>query len=362
MEITISQTALKGLLARVVKVIKKSPLPVLECVKLEAMDSSLRATASDLSTWLLADAKCKTENQGIITVSGKKLYEIVKLLPEDNVIFKTNENSVTIQCQSSVFRMPMIDPDDYPKEHNLESNGFIEIPRTTLQDALNAVSFATAKDEWNSVLSGILFEFSEGKLRLVACDGHRLGKISIPVQYDKEQKMVIPSDIGKHVRNMDGSTIKLFVDKSTIAIYADNLGITSKIIEGDYPNYANIIPKDNDKVSIVDREKLIQGLKQTETIAETMNQIAQTTIEKDAEELVLSSAGQDFESKVKVECQYRGEPIKIGFNAKFLLDILLPIKNEQVEWKFKDPNSAMTLEPKTDEPDLFYLLMPIHLT
>ncbi|MCK4351827.1 DNA polymerase III subunit beta [candidate division WOR-3 bacterium] len=363
MKVLMHETALKELLEKVVSVIGRNlSLSALECVKLQVKPDSVRATASNLNTWLLAQAECQADEEGVIVVPGKKLSEIVKLLPREEMALEVNERQLAVKCQGSRFKLSLISEKDYPKEQCLLGrDGFIEIPRERFQSALGAISFATAKQEYLKAICGILFEFKKDKLVLVATDGHRLAKISIPVESENEQKIIVPSDIVRYILKMKGKTVRIFVNESTVGLYGKNLGVTSRLLEGKYPDYESVIPQDSDKILIVNIRELIQGLKQVEVFAQDVNEIAKLTILKNANELSLESAGEGFKSEVKVGCECSGDEIEIGFNAKYLLELLSVIKSEQVKWTFKDPMSAMILKPVDKETDELYLLMPIRL-
>jgi DNA polymerase-3 subunit beta len=159
---------------------------------------------------------------------------------------------------------------------------------------------------------------------------------------------------------MEGESIGLSVNETLAGVYSENLELISRLLQGQYPEYEKVIPQDNDKKLIVDRQKLIQALRQIEVFAQRVSEMAQLMLLKDTTELILVSCGEGFKSEVKVGCEYNGEEIKIGFNAKYLLEILSAIRSDQIEWTLKDSVSPMLLTPvnKTDE---LYLLMPIRL-
>ncbi len=359
MKVLMHQTYLREVLDKVVSVIKKNSLAGLECVKLQVENGSVKATATDLNIWLRAEATCQTDEEGIVVVSGKELAEISKLLPEEDVSLETKDKQLVIKSNGSKFKLPLANPKDYPIEKPLPGSNGIYIPRTELQSAMSSVSALTGKETYSSVLSGTLFDFRKDKLILVGTDGHRLAEIGISGEFEQEQKLVVPSDIAKHLRKMEAHTIQVLVDKTMIGFSSGNLTVVTRLLEGDYPPYESVIPDDNDKLMIIGREKLIQGLKQVEVFAQKSNELAKLKIDKGANELALTSAAEGCESVVRVECKYTGDALEIGFNAKYLLDIVSAIKGEQVKWSFKNPVSPMILKPDNSENEHLYLLMPV---
>ena len=357
----IQQTYLQELLEKVVPVIKKNSLAGLECVRLQVGNGSVKATATDLNTWLSANAMCQANEEGVVVVSGKELTEISRLLPEEDVSLETKNNQLVIKSNGSRFKLSLVNENDYPKEKPLPGSNGIHIPRAEFQSALSSVSIVTDKNTYSTVLSGALFDFKKDKLTLVGTDGRRMAKVNISGEFDEEQKLVVPGEIAKYVRKMEGNAIQVLVDTTMIGFTSGNLTVVSRLLEGDYPPYESVIPEDNDKLLTIDRQKLIQGLKQVEVFAQKSNEVANLKIDKNANEFVLTSAAETLEALVKGDCKYNGDAIKIGFNAKYLLEIVSGIKSEQVEWSFKDSTSAMILKPTDNQNGNLYLLMPIRL-
>lgn len=367
MKFSIHQISLKQTLDKIVGIIPNNPsVPTLSYIKLKIDNEvkAIRATATDLNTWLLTMANYSNNSsnkEDAILVPGKKLYEIVNLLPKDEVLFDVKDRKIDISCQNVKHQIAMIDPSDYPKEQCLlKGNNHLALPKAELQAGIEAVAFASSRDVY-SPLSGILFDLRKDKLKLVTTDGHRLGVYSIPLQNENEQRLIVPSSIAKYVNKMDGEEIRMFTENNLIGLYAPNLGLTSRLLEGKCPDYESVIPHNNDKELIANRKELIQALRQVEISARDANEIIEAKTENNATTFTLSAKVEGFESQAEIGCKYQGEGIRIGLNAKYLLQNLYAIQSEEIKWTFKDPSSAMILKPEQCNREHYYLLMPLIL-
>ena len=363
MEFSIHQTGLKQILDNVVGIIpSKSTLPALDCVRLKIEGEKARATATDLNAWLLSFVGCNNSDGGAeILVPGKKLYEVVNLMPQEDIVFDVQDKSINLKCKNVKHRISTINAEDYPKEqYLLKQEGCITIPRENLQVGLDAISFATDK-EGTSPTAGIQFDLQKDKLKLAATDGRRLGVYSIPVNTELEHRVIVPYYAAKHVSKMEGEEIRMFIEDNLIGFYASNLGLTSRLLEGEFPPYEKVIPQDNDKQLIADRRELIQALRQLDVFAKDVNNVVEVSASPDTN-LTLTAKGEGFESQAQVECQYKGQAIKTGVNSKYLIQNLYAMPSEKIEWTFKDPLSSMMLKPKTEDGgENFYLLMPVRM-
>jgi DNA polymerase-3 subunit beta len=365
MRFSIHQTGLKETLDKIVGVIpSKSTLPVLDCVRLKIEGEKARATATDLNAWLLTFVGCNNgDGEAEILVPGKKLYEVVNLMPQEQVEFDVQDKSINLKCKNVRHRISMINAEDYPKEpYLLKEDGYIAVPRAGLQVGLGAVAFATAKDE-TSLISGILFDLKKDKLKLVATDGHRLAVYSIPVNTELEHKVIVPSYAAKHVSKMEGEEVRMFIDDNFLGLYASNLGLTSRLLQGEYPPYEKAIPQDNDKQLIANRRELIHALRQVDVFARDSNGLIEVEIDTNADRFILTAKGEGFESQANVGCQYQGDSIKIIVNSRYLLQNLYAMPSEKIEWTFKTPVSAMVLKPRGEQDygEYLYLLMPVRI-
>lgn len=367
MKFSMQQTDLKQTLDKIVGIIPNNPpIPTLNFMKLQIdnKNGGIKFTATDLNTWLLTISKYinnSSNGDESILVPGKNLYEIVNLLPSDEVHFNVKEKRIGISCQNIKHKIAIVDPSEYPKEQCLlKENNYFALPRVELQTGLEAVAFATKRDAY-SPLNGILFDLRKNKLRLVATDIHRLGVYSIPIHNENEQRLIVPSSIVKYVSKMEGEEIRMFAENELIGFYAPNLGLTSRLLEGDYPDYESVIPHDNDKELLADRKELIQALRQVEISARYTNELVEVSAKKNASSFTLSTKGESFESQAEIECKYKGEDIRMGLNARYLLQSLYAIPSKNIKWTFKDSSSPMILQPEQCNQEHYYLLMPMIL-
>ena len=366
MSFTINQLGLKDTLDKVAGVIPaKSPIPALDCVRLKIEDGKARITATDLNTWLLAMVGCNSNGtKAELLIPGKKLQEVVSLLPSEEISFELGDDKIGLHCKNVKHNISTIPAENYPAEQCLyKKNGkesYLSLPRDGLQAGLEAISFASSKEE-GPIISGISFNIGKDKLKLATTDGHRLASYSIPIESKIEKKLVVPASVTRHISKMDGDEIRMYFDDNLAGFYSSNLGLTSRLLEGEFPPYEKIIPTDNDKKLIANRKELINAIRQIQVFAKDNHEIVEVNAsEKDG--FTLSAKGEGFDSQAKVDCQYKGSDIRTGISAKYLLQNLQSTLAEEIEWSFKTPLSAMMLKTvPCENKDNFYLIMPVQL-
>jgi len=367
MSFTMHQLGLKDTLDKVAGIIPaKSVIPALDCVRLKIEDGKARITATDLNTWLLAMVGCNSNGtKAELLIPGRKLQEVVSLLPSEEISFELGDDKIGLYCKNVKHNISTIPADNYPAEQCLykkdgKDGNYLSLPRDGLQAGLEAISFASSKEE-GSIISGISFQIGKDKLKLATTDGHRLASYSIPIESKIEKKLVVPASVTRHISKMDGDEIRLYFDGNLAGFYSSNLGLTSRLLEGEFPPYEKIIPADNDKKLIANRKELINAIRQIQVFAKDNHEIVEVNAsEKDG--LILYAKGEGFDSQAKVDCQYKGSDIRTGVNAKYLLQNLQSTLAEEIEWSFKTPLSAMMLKTvPCENKDNFYLIMPVQL-
>lgn len=354
---------------------RRTTLPILSHILLEWQMNLLSITGTDLETAIKEDLNVLIYRDGKASVSAKKLYEIVRELPEEEIQIEKNDEThwITIRCGKSTFNLAGLDPEEFPTLPTYKEEQFSQIPSKLLRDMIEKTSFAASNEESRYHLNGIfLVQKKKGNkdiLRMVATDGHRLSLVDreikriqgidkgviIPKKGILEIKRVI-GDIDKE-ENMDiyfNQTNGFFrIGKSLMII---------RLIEGEFPEYEQVIPKDNDKKLILDKYKIYGSLKRVSTMVSERGEGIKLLLKNNLMEL--SSFHQDFgDAKEEVEIFYEGPPFEIGFNVRYLLEALNVIDTDQFTMEFKDEGSPCLIKPNitTEINDQLCIIMPMRI-
>ncbi len=368
MRFTISrEKLLEGLQAVTAAVPAKTTLPVLANLLVETTERGIRLSATDLDIAVSTEVVADVESPGAITIPAKKLSEIARELPPSPVkIAASGEQRVTLECGRSKFKLLGLPRDEFPSFPSVRFNESWRVKSGELQKLIKHTSFAVSTEESRPILNGVLWELREDKMRMVSTNGHRLAKMELPV----ESSTAPPGDLIVPPKALD-QVQRLFPAEEELEIArGDNhLGFRSpftsvftRLVEGPYPNYEQVIPKDNDRYCLADKAALISALKRMSVIAS--DQTHRIKMSFNAGMLKFSVTTPDLgEAQDELPVQYTGDQLDIGFNATYLLEILRYMPTEQVRLTFKAPERAATIEPEGwDDPAKYLcLVMPLRL-
>ena len=346
----------------------KTTIPILSHLLLDVTDSELTLTGTDLEVSISTRIPVQAERGGAVAVPGKILFEIVRELPEIPIEFSCDEEfKVVLHTEKGFYRLSGQPKEEFPKIAVEESKCAFSLDTDRLVNMINKTIFAVSTDELRTTLTGVYLKASENEVRMVSTDGHRLSKI-IDKSFNSpgvEGQSIIPTKalnlVLKNCQNTDTVNIKLTDDH--IVFEMDNTVIYSKGIEGQFPNYERVIPVDNDKRMVVNRDLLSASVRRVAIFSNTItNQIRMSL---SANKVDIQSEDIEFggEARETVESEYRGPDLEIGYNANYLLDILRHVDTDEVIFELKDPTSAALIYPsvQNEDEDLLMLLMPIRL-
>ncbi len=357
---------LKGLNSVATALPARSSLPYLTNVLLETEGDRLKLSATDLDTTVITTIPASITTAGSITLPGKKLHEIVRELPEEEVRMSATGNRITINCGQGSFALSGSSIEQFPSLPSKSSAEPCIVPVNVLADAIRKTSYAVAKDDYRATLNGALLDIDKNRFEMVATDGHRLSCISIGgIKSDNSIKALITQKaLNLFAKLSSEGDVKIRFVGSQISFEFDNTIIFSRTIDGEYPPYKKVIPKDNDCILHTERENLISVLRRVKTMANPSTHQVKFSLEK--EKIIVQAESADAgEAKETLVSEYEGNPFQVGFNGNFLMEILRNMSCERIVMRMKNSSTAVLIndeeEPEGDDSYLA-LIMPVKLS
>ena len=353
-------------------VITSNPVvPILENVLFEIESGNLLITASDLQTSVIVELQVESKEDGSVAIPAKILIETLKNLPEQPVTFSIDDQNYNIEINSDngKYKLAGENSADFPKVPTLNDGFSSVIDSVVLDSAISNTIFSTSTDELRPAMTGIFFKLSNSSGTFVSTDGHRLVKyIRTDIKGDEvDHDMIIPRkslNLLKSVIPSDKSTdINLEFNASNAFFSFENVKMVCRLIDERYPDYDNVIPSDNSNIVILDRSEILGSLKRISIYAnKTTNQVR---FKISGSEILISAEDLDFsnEANERISCEHDGDNIEIGFNAKFLIEMLSNIESVKVRFKLSEPNRAGLIVPDnmSENEDITMLVMPVML-
>tara|TARA_B100001758_G_scaffold117683_1_gene101038 strand:- start:127 stop:1257 length:1131 start_codon:yes stop_codon:yes gene_type:complete len=353
-------------------VITSNPVvPILENVLFEIEGGNLLITASDLQTSVMVELQVESKEDGSVAIPAKILIETLKNLPEQPVTFSIDDQNYNIEINSDNGRYKLAGENsaDFPKVPGVNDGYSSDINSEILNSAISNTIFSTSTDELRPAMTGVFFKLSSTGCTFVSTDGHRLVKyIRTDIKGDEvDHDMILPRkslNLLKSILPTDKSSdIKLDFNASNAYFSFENIKMVCRLIDERYPDYDNVIPSDNSNTVTITKSELLGSLKRISIYAnKTTNQVR---FKISGSEILISAEDLDFsnEANERISCEHDGDDIEIGFNAKFLIEMLSNIESEKVILKLSEPNRAGLLIPEdiNDNEDITMLVMPVML-
>ena len=368
MRFTISREKLQeGLAAVTAAVPAKTTLPVLSNLLVETTERGIRLSATDLDIAVSTEVSADVETPGSITIPAKKLSEIARELPPSPVkVSASGEQRVTIECGRSRFKLLGLPRDEFPSFPTVRFNESWRVKSGDLQKLILHVAFAVSTEESRPILNGVLWELREDRMRMVATNGHRLSKMEVPVESSSAPPgdLIVPPKALEQIKRLFPAEEELEIARGEnhLGFRSPFTSVFTRLVEGPYPNYEQVIPKDNDRFCLCDKAALTSALKRMSVIAS--DQTHRIKMSFNTGMLKFSVTTPDLgEASDELPVNYNGDQLDIGFNATYLLEILRYMPTEQVRLTFKAPERAATIEPEGwDDPAKYLcLVMPLRL-
>ena len=344
---------------------KRQTMPALSNVLLRATDNSLTLTATDLEIELVSQISMVVDEPGEITVPARKLLDICKSLPNEAMInFSVKDNKALVQSGRSRFSLATLPANDFPALDAINTVFEFEITQNTLHDIIDKTAFAMAQQDVRYYLNGLMLEVSSNSLRAVATDGHRLAYCEKETNADIDdiKQVILPRkgvlELVRLLKDTDES-VKIILGSNHLQVKFDTLRLTSKLIDGRFPDYNRVMPADGENVITADRDQLRQSLIRASILSNEKYRGIRLVLEKNLIKLQAQNPDQE-EADVEQEVVYSGDDIEIGFNVNYMLDVLNVTDSEMVQASLRDSNSSFLLT-YPDQPDCKYVIMPMRL-
>lgn len=344
---------------------KRNTMPILANVLIQASEKEVEMTGTDLEVGLITRFEAQVDDPGAVTVSGKKIFEIVKSLPDGKpVTFKEDKDlMMEVTSGESEFKVLCLPKEDYPHVPEPKFAKMIDFPIEQFKDMIDRVFFAIAQEQ-RYYLNGALMVLKNKSLELVSTDGHRLSytaKSLDKLSLSKEIRVIVAKKTLSEIRKYNEGPLGFDLDENNLFFRCGHRTLISRIIESKFPNFEAVIPKDNPNVAMLQREEFTNAIRRVSLLSSERSRGIKFTLEKNRMRL-FSSNPEIGEARDKLDIEYKGAGLEIGFNSQYVLDFLTTVSSEKIRLELKDENSAALLRPEADEDvKSLYVLMPMKI-
>lgn len=353
---------------------KRNTIPILSNVLVTVTEDALSLTATDLDIEIVETVDAITQEVGSVTAPAHMLYEIIRKLPESALIdfsFNAEEGRVYITAGKIMFNLPCLPREDFPLMNTEEEGTNFNIPAADLKRILDKSKFAISNEETRYYLSGVFLHYEPpvgeeetGCVIGVATDGHRLARIKAPAPQGSETApaVIIPRKTVTELRKLIEDSkveINVTVSDAKIRFSFDNILLTSKLIDGSFPDYKSVIPADNNNIVTVPAKSFIDAADRVATVSSDKVRVIRVNVGEGKIGFYVENADLGF-AREEIECEYAGDALEIGFNARYLIDVASQTDSADIILKFGTSNSPVILQNKDDSSAL-YILMPMRI-
>ena len=373
MELTVAKADLQKELQLCQGVVeKRSTIPILSNVLLRAADGRLQIAATDLDVTVVSSCAARIVDAGGVTIEAKRLFDIVRSLPDTDVHFTVQENhSVLLESGTAKFRLNGLPAEDYPTLPTVTAGDAYSIPLDELKTMVGKVKFAITHEETRFQLNGALLKMQPTKMEMVATDGHRMALINFPSAASNGKKgadltILVPRKALDEILRLESAdgAVRFGVSENQLYFEAGDRRLMARMIDVNFPNYMEVISKDNDRHVLVDRERLLATIKRISLVANERTRAVRFDFAPG--KLTVSSTNPELgDARETVPIDYAGQPFFVGLNAAYLLDFLAATDTPSVSLDLKDENSQCIGRPSPTGEDLaydyLYVVMPMRL-
>jgi DNA polymerase-3 subunit beta len=347
---------------------RKSTIPILSNLLVEAKGSRLTITATDLELSIRTSCEAKIKKEGAGTIPAKKLFELMRLLPEGEIKFKLLDNHwVQVTADRKTYKLVGMSKDNFPALPAFP-HALVKIPAKLLADVIAKTTFAISLEESRYTLNGALLVLKPNSITMVATDGHRLAMVEKDHKFEgfsTETRVLVPKKAMTEVQRLAAESgdesVEFAQDESHLFFQFGGRLLTSRKLTGQFPNYEAVLPRDANKTVALERAELQEALRRVSQLADQRSHAVKFMLSKEGLELSASSP-EYGEAKEVIEKEFKGETISIGFNAQYLLDFLAAAADGPISFELKDEQSAGQLRPLADESTRYrYVVMPMRI-
>ncbi len=345
----------------------KTTMPILATVLINADDEGLQFSATDLDISVTSKVKGKIAEKGSIAIPAKKIAEIVKSLSGEEVTMGVTEGKLTLVCEKSQFSINGRNPEDFPKIPKQESKSSFSFDPNLLGSLIQKTIYAVSTDLTRPALCGVLWEVDKKGVAMISTDGHRLAKVELTMEVGEVERMnvIVPPKALSTLKSFSegAEEIKVSIGENSISFDMVETSIYSRLLEGPFPNYKKVIPANNKKELVVDRAKLADATKRVAILADALTHQVIFSLGKNS--LTLHVNTQDLgEAKEEIEASFSEEPMDIGYNAAYILDIMRTIDADEVSILLDRPDNAGMVTPVPESGNIKHtcIIMPLRIS
>jgi len=367
MKIVVSKESLqKGLQVVQGIVESKSTMPILSHILLSAGETTA-ISATDLDIAVREPLEARVEEPGAVCIPARKLYEIVREIPASELLLESQENNwITVSSGKSTFRLIGLSDEDFPTFPEINTGEAMDFPAPELHDMISRTLYATGDSDARYTLNGLMFHLNpeKGTVTFVGTDGHRLAvaRKPLPVQPTEERKMILPKKAATEVRKLteaQENPVRLTLTPNHIVFRFDDILFITRLIEGSYPNYEQVIPKNNDKTMTVSRDEMLGAVKRASLVGREKTFPVKMELREDA--AVFSSNNPDVgEANEQIAVVYGADPLTLGFNARYMVEALQNLPGEEISLELQDSLSPTVIKQAGQEA-YFSVIMPMRI-
>jgi DNA polymerase-3 subunit beta len=367
MKLSIERDELLRGLARLQAIVeRRGTLPILANALIDARGADVSLAATDLEVGVVARHPARVDSEGSITIAAKKLFEIVRELEEPEVLIRTDDGArILIQSGSARFSLLSISPEEYPTMPAAEGVDFVELESSLLAEMIDRTLYATSTDETRYNLNGVFMEMEQDRLCFVATDGHRLARISKPLATPAgflKSGIIVPRKGVAEMRKLCDETearVEVGLGDGFLMLRAPDRLLSCRLIDGEFPNYRQILPKDHVHRLVISRERLAGAVRRISLVAHERSRGFRFSLHEGQIELAASNPDLG-EARETLPTDYTGERFETGFNARYMLEALGALSSKEVVLELSSELTPAALRP-ADAPDEVAVIMPMRM-
>lgn len=344
----------------------KATLPILETILFEGEDDQLRLTATDLEISIIESMDADIDDGGAVAIPARRLIETLRQLPDIPVAFEVDEKfNVKFRTDKGTYKLVGEDPDEFPEVPNLDEGHTLDTTKENVLKAIDKTLFAVSNDDLRPAMMGVYFDIGPDESKFVATDGHRLVKyIKQDLTSDKEIDFIVPEKALNLVQKaLHAEECAMTVTEDHVRFKSGNTIVITRLINEQYPNYESVIPKDNEKKLVINKEQMLATVKRVSIFSSSTTRQIRLQLHPDKLTIRAEDIDMSSEAKETIACEYDNEEMEIGFNAKYLADVLGNVDGDEVYFEFSTPNRAGIVKPSEEDENeqILMLVMPVML-
>jgi DNA polymerase III subunit beta len=367
MEFKINSRVLEKLLSKIIPAVPtRTPMPILENFLFDIKDGSLTVSATDLEIALRSSLNVAANQNIKMVIPARLIYDIVRSLEDAQVnFFVDGKGKLKITTDKGVYNLSYYPSEDFPEIPVVSKEKEINIGGNELKKAFDKTAFAMSKEDMRPAMTGTLMEFDKDGLRFVSTDGHRLVKfINKSFTSDVHEQYIIPERaISVLLKQLGESDVKIYLSKTHVSFLINDFEFISRLIGEKYPAYSSVIPLENENFLTLSRTELLSAIKRMMLFSTSNSKQVKFSIGENNLEVSAEDIDHGSNAKENIQCEYKGDPMDIGFNTAYVNDILSHLEGDQIVFKLHSPTKASIIEPAKSEEneDIMMLLMPVRI-